>query len=872
MASELRLETEEDLETCFRFFEYIGYDDTAASAMSATSLLTALRDVRETPLDVRVQGPQGVGKSTFLAALLVALRKESPEEENLEVYYVDASKFVGLRSAQQEGGKLLHDLENLQSLAHQNSLVMIVDQLGPRNLAEAHEITKSFLARFDPTKARAVVWGVADGYEHQLTSLITETGKLKESDRRVIRLVPFRRKLGPDRLRLYLQHLQWLWHRLRGKDQPLASQDTRQLEEAIEELDVGPTIDMHLASIIYGHLDDNRYQNSKNIAIFLKNYCLDRLKTDPRKDGKIPAKLRVASWLAFRLVARSFFSGNTPPPLKINTRERTTSEWNLVNEHGNVRDFLCALAVCDLIGDCDNKAASAKLVEDGFLDFDFPRVVNRFIVALVQSGSGRSRKLFADRARSVLNAIDDSPHRKGKRRFRARNFLFYLLGRIDESCVLRLNNSFAEVEAEIIRRLKNQDQRLYLKTTRRTICVSLIHRSPTTQTAECKGFFSSLLHDNESSSIDRAYHLLYYGDRVASVDGTSSQYLDTDPSAWGNSFDAIRSFLEDEGPMAETSAESIPDVLMRLDVQHRIFTLCSFIQSRATSGFVTSAQRHFTTSLLTRILPHRDVFVEGLADYLQMVHLDLGRDMPTKWGFIFDLYRLKFEPRRGYLIRRVADSFNMGRIESVAEHSYLAMVLAMLLLPLDDEVPQGEVDIGNYSRETIIRMVAFHDIGEAFTGDFVTWRLSQSDRDRAVALEESSMRYVRFKDTYDGIRGSQEIFQTWREFSKADEYSAASPARKRKLFNAAVARDIDRLENLIQLVVYRKIYPDSIGETEYEEFARSLIPLTVVGKTLMDSLREWAKRQEELEWFEQFRDTTLLPREDLIKTRRSDAC
>ena len=48
-----------------------------------------------------------------------------------------------------------------------------------------------------------------------------------------------------------------------------------------------------------------------------------------------------------------------------------------------------------------------------------------------------------------------------------------------------------------------------------------------------------------------------------------------------------------------------------------------------------------------------------------------------------------------------------GRRESVAEHSWMAAMMALLLR---DEFPEADMD-------KVIKMCLIHDIGEAFTGD-----------------------------------------------------------------------------------------------------------------------------------------------------------
>ena len=66
-------------------------------------------------------------------------------------------------------------------------------------------------------------------------------------------------------------------------------------------------------------------------------------------------------------------------------------------------------------------------------------------------------------------------------------------------------------------------------------------------------------------------------------------------------------------------------------------------------------------------------------------------------------YRLKDATRHSYT--------EGGRHESVAEHSWMATLMAFFLR---DEFPEADMD-------KVIRMCIIHDLGECFTGDIPTF-------------------------------------------------------------------------------------------------------------------------------------------------------
>ena len=68
-----------------------------------------------------------------------------------------------------------------------------------------------------------------------------------------------------------------------------------------------------------------------------------------------------------------------------------------------------------------------------------------------------------------------------------------------------------------------------------------------------------------------------------------------------------------------------------------------------------------------------------------------------------------------------------GRHESVAEHSWMAALMAFFMR---DEFPDADMD-------KVIRMCLIHDLGEAFTGDIPTFNKTAADE----AVEEAQLQH-----------------------------------------------------------------------------------------------------------------------------------
>ena len=110
-----------------------------------------------------------------------------------------------------------------------------------------------------------------------------------------------------------------------------------------------------------------------------------------------------------------------------------------------------------------------------------------------------------------------------------------------------------------------------------------------------------------------------------------------------------------------------------------------------------------------------------------------------------------------------------GRHESVAEHSWMAALMAYFLR---DEFPEADMD-------KVIRMCLIHDLGEAFTGDIPSFDKTAADE----ATEESRLnQWVRSLPAPYG----QQMQSLYEEMAQ------------RQTLEAKIYKAIDNLEAVIQ--------------------------------------------------------------------------
>ena len=140
------------------------------------------------------------------------------------------------------------------------------------------------------------------------------------------------------------------------------------------------------------------------------------------------------------------------------------------------------------------------------------------------------------------------------------------------------------------------------------------------------------------------------------------------------------------------------------------------------------------------------------------------------FNFFFQIANLKNTLRTGWKVK-----LQIPKPESVADHSYMMSVMAMVLS-----------DIKNMNTEKIIKMSLLHDWAESKIGDFMPDEITP---DKKIALEENAMNEIlgilphSIKDDYSTI---------WNEYQ-----DMASSESK-------LVHEIDKLEMALQAKIYEK--------------------------------------------------------------------
>lgn len=128
-------------------------------------------------------------------------------------------------------------------------------------------------------------------------------------------------------------------------------------------------------------------------------------------------------------------------------------------------------------------------------------------------------------------------------------------------------------------------------------------------------------------------------------------------------------------------------------------------------------------------------------------------------------------------------------------------------------------------------MLLVHDIAEAYVGDIIGSKLNCMEKGDYYKKENHAMQYIRFRSSVPGLYGGEHTYARWMDFNTATKEGCNSTV------NARIAKDLDRLDNLIQLWIYRNTLNDINTYNEFESSLTQSIETKVISK-LVESFKQ----------------------------------
>ncbi len=446
-----------------------------------------------------------------------------------------------------------------------------------------------------------------------------------------------------------------------------------------------------------------------------------------------------------------------------------------------IRNFFFAYYYISLIKNSD--VQNLKL-----FDCIFTPGINRFAVDLMLNEPDNGRIIIHNIHKLMENkAVTTSQ----------KNQMAFLLGRVT-------NIACREISIEILskeykewdwsKRMTNS-MAMYI----RTVGISLIYLGSTIYASD---FYEKLIYNGFLSRINRNFHIQYFITKGYRFDSTLK--LDDMEMCSAENIDGLYQYLYhsilDKNSRRESMCINIITIL-NLTV-YKIFYL-----GKNSDTDIQKAQKLIKILLSEKVNLSNSVvleYVHNISEFINNGNIYIST--------LSSIYHLKEEPRVGWIKRGVNKRVP---VESVADHTWACCQLALLFLPenLEDcrfaETSELAVMGNEYNLSRILQMLIIHDLGEAFTGDILTGMKSKDDEKR----ESSVFRSLVTLDTLPHFNTFGYIDDLAKEF------------KERTTYNAKLAKDIDLIEPLIQLFIYRKnldSYKQDGGRREWDEWVKSV--------------------------------------------------
>lgn len=659
---------------------------------------------------IELQGDQGAGKSLALSIInsILRYRFEADSHENPLPIFIDASHYVPITSNNErlvpETNRIIEsDIDkilNIYKNSEAKTLYLIIDGLNVTDFFW-RILLERLCNKLPCDLLVGVIFSTAEGsgspffetFEPYFHLPIKAEFKLESLNS------------SSKDLSNFLKDFIKVFELIQGNEFKLSHNEIERrasfLKRKIDAFKLS-SIDIHILAIVYENMNDAIYKDINNLGRFFEIYCMQRLvNTDMEQ-------LNLIGSVAFRLVRNTY----APNKLAINYGDKGPG-WKLINEHNNIRDFFAARHILSQFTlfqeESYNEISDSK--GSGFFDsqleFDIPVNVNVFLKSLINKDEITADMVF----RTIQKFLE-------KGGWQTQNYFLYLLGRFE---VPALREPSRDLLINIKEKLSN-NKSINAYAQIRTVHISLIYLSPKEYLSE---YVNYILADSTAASVNRGYHRIYYGDwlndpRPIIEHNSSANYLLDCGGSWDKSFDYLTAKIYRHLEAVSEHKNTGRNPLFPL----MVFTLASFAQDRMLRGSLDDRKKQ----IIANILDNSIIFEfnnDRLNSFLKGVRLDFDRPGFDKWLFINDLYFLKLSPRQGWLDRSVGTFDKVRRIESVAEHSFFATLLAWFLLP--DSLPP-DLCPTPYDKQTVLNMLVMHDIAEAYTGDHAKPRLSSNDK------------------------------------------------------------------------------------------------------------------------------------------------
>lgn len=517
---------------------------------------------------------------------------------------------------------------------------------------------------------------------------------------------------------------------------------------------------VYILKTVFGHFINPR----GNIADLYNAICKAAL----GNAGKVDS----ASELAYEFEFGTIDSGDT--------KLFYDARWRLIRKHRSVLDFLIAKQYV-------KKVSELKLIKGNdehnikslaFFNMVLQKNITRFVIAMLKGVDDYEHQimiiakhhydllsLFGKSELTFWMARLQNPKRKKE--------CVQLLKKYHKKEIARYNSINAgDFESK-------RDIAFLL----RGINVSLIYEN---DREALEFYLNSLLTDKIANSVNRGFHLEYYGDKPYIPNKTLLDFED-DITKGEKTLTVLCLSLD-----RRIKRKDVSSYVAILEV----ITICNLIQARieqTDNENVLDVKPYINKCLryLAWIIPQRTL--RGLSDVVmyfkwmqdELKNLTSNQNAGVSYSFASPLNKFfdaKSVERTGWV------EYKIPGPENIVEHMYNCWLIGMLYLP-------EEYEDEGYNKNHILQMLLIHDLGETETGDIS--RPEKQKKQHEYDLNENMvMQSLLLTGTYPGAIDLSAYLERWNDWDK-----------KRGL-NYDIAKDIDNIQTIYQFCNYYIHYPE----------------------------------------------------------------
>ena len=461
-----------------------------------------------------------------------------------------------------------------------------------------------------------------------------------------------------------------------------------------------------------------------------------------------------------------------------------------IRKHRSILDFLIAKHYVRKISELYLNPPEGKKLEETlrFFNMVLPKNITRFVVSMINSNEDLEHgiMILAKKYYDRLSLFGKSE-------------LTFWMARLNnpkrkDEC-LRLLRSFntKEINNYNSTQFENSETKKDAAFLLRGINVSLIYEGDRVALIY---YINSLLNDKVANSVNRGFHLEYYGDKPYIPNKTLLDYED-DVTVGENTLTVLCLSMDRKIRRRETN--SYVAILETV-------TICNLIQARLEKSDeedVLDVKQYIEKCLgyLEWIIVQRTTrAVPNLGKYFAWIHSEFkrilreGKNSPDgKVSYDRAAVYNKFShacsvKRTGWVKCEVPEP------ENIVEHMYNCWLLGMMYLP-------DECDLADYDKNRILQMLLIHDLGETETGDIN--RPEKAGNQKHYDRQESTvMQALLYSGTYPSAANISNYLERWFEWDE------------KRGTNYCVAKDIDNLQTIFTFCVYYLENPELFTEDD----------------------------------------------------------